>query len=558
MEAAGTELVDFVQHHHAVARAGLAQVLNDVAWQGANIGASMPADFCFVVDATEADAHEPAAGRFGDALPQRCFAHARWPNEAQDRAFARRVQLSHREIFEDALLHFLETEMILVQNAPRLGNVDGRFGLCGPGQFGQPIEVGAHHRRLTGAVGHPGETFEFLVRSFVDIGRHAGIDNRLLELVDFSGAFAAFAQLVLDDAHLLTQQVFAIYVANRRVCTFGDVARDFQHFNSAGEHQKQVVQARLQVEGFEQRLLVFRSDVQQARDHIGQLRRVGDAFQKSCHLGRRLRQQLKRFVRALFEGARPTFDFRGHCGGVVDILHAGNRERITFEVVQDAEATKASHDCPVRFVGCCQITQYRRAGADFVKIPGARVGRFGLPLQHHANRPFQAYGFLHPSLQGDTVDVERNDRSREQHVVANRKQDQRVVGDRMRAALRLRIGPCELRVDCRAGVDGQGTDITGFELGAHGCAIAILRSRTIRHPCSNSGEPSSMRPGGSAMRRSKSPWGISSLRTAWPRPASGSGRDPRTTSTPGSLMISIRSSVTPGIAMTITTSRSFS
>ena len=214
METTGTELVDFVEHHHAVARSDPAQALDDVARQGANIGAAVPADFRFVVDSAEAHAHEGAAGRLGDALAQRCLAHAGWPDEAEDRALTRRIQLAHCQEFEDALLHLLEAEMILVQDASRLGNVDHRFGLRSPRQFGQPIEVGAHHPRLTRAVGHSGESLEFLVRSLVHIGRHVRIGNRLRELVDLRSGFAAFAELVLDDTQLLAQQVLTIDIAD--------------------------------------------------------------------------------------------------------------------------------------------------------------------------------------------------------------------------------------------------------------------------------------------------------------------------------------------------------
>ena len=50
---AGAELVDLVEHHDAVARAGLADRLDDVARQRADIGAAMAADFRLVMHAAE-------------------------------------------------------------------------------------------------------------------------------------------------------------------------------------------------------------------------------------------------------------------------------------------------------------------------------------------------------------------------------------------------------------------------------------------------------------------------------------------------------------------------
>src|SRR5439155_23258762 len=88
VETAGAELVDLVEHLHRVARPGLAQVLDDVAGQRADVGAAMAADLGLVVDAAEADAREGAAGRLGDALAERGLADARGADEAEDRALS--------------------------------------------------------------------------------------------------------------------------------------------------------------------------------------------------------------------------------------------------------------------------------------------------------------------------------------------------------------------------------------------------------------------------------------------------------------------------------------
>ena len=50
---APAELVDLVEHHHAVARAGLADALDDVAGQRADIGAPVAADLGLVMHAAE-------------------------------------------------------------------------------------------------------------------------------------------------------------------------------------------------------------------------------------------------------------------------------------------------------------------------------------------------------------------------------------------------------------------------------------------------------------------------------------------------------------------------
>ena len=121
---AGAELVDLVEHHHAVARAGLADRLDDVAGHRADIGAAMAADFRLVVHAAEADAHELAAHGARDRLAERGLADAGRTDEAQDRRLALRRELAHREIFDDPPLDLVEIVMVLVEDAPRLDDVD--------------------------------------------------------------------------------------------------------------------------------------------------------------------------------------------------------------------------------------------------------------------------------------------------------------------------------------------------------------------------------------------------------------------------------------------------
>ena len=79
---AGAELVDLVQHHDAIAGAGLADCLNDVAGQGADIGSPVAANLRFVMHAAETDADKFAVHGAGDRLTERGLADAWRPGEA--------------------------------------------------------------------------------------------------------------------------------------------------------------------------------------------------------------------------------------------------------------------------------------------------------------------------------------------------------------------------------------------------------------------------------------------------------------------------------------------
>src|SRR5437588_771312 len=151
---AATELVDLVQHHHALAAAGAADALQDIAGQGADIGAAMAADLGLVMHPTEADADEFTPRGARDALPQRGLADPGRPDKAQDGAAAIGLELVDRQEFKDAALYFAQAVMVLVEDLARLGDVDRRLVLDRPRQLDQPFEIGARHRILAGRLRH--------------------------------------------------------------------------------------------------------------------------------------------------------------------------------------------------------------------------------------------------------------------------------------------------------------------------------------------------------------------------------------------------------------------
>ena len=56
----GSQLVDFIKHHHAATRPCFLQSLNDVARQSPYVGTAMAPDFCLIVHPSQGDAHKLA------------------------------------------------------------------------------------------------------------------------------------------------------------------------------------------------------------------------------------------------------------------------------------------------------------------------------------------------------------------------------------------------------------------------------------------------------------------------------------------------------------------
>ncbi len=119
----GAELVDFIKQHDAVIRAGAAECLDDIARQGAQIGAPVSPDFRFIVYAPHTDTDKFAAGGFGNALPKGRFTDTRGADKTQERASAFRVELVYGQKFQNAPFDFFQAIVILVQLFACLGNV---------------------------------------------------------------------------------------------------------------------------------------------------------------------------------------------------------------------------------------------------------------------------------------------------------------------------------------------------------------------------------------------------------------------------------------------------
>src|SRR5207244_2517045 len=80
------------------------QTLDDLPGQRTDVRAAVAADLRLVTHAAERDAMELAAERAGDRFAERRLADARRADEAENRVLARRPDLLHREVLEDALL----------------------------------------------------------------------------------------------------------------------------------------------------------------------------------------------------------------------------------------------------------------------------------------------------------------------------------------------------------------------------------------------------------------------------------------------------------------------
>ena len=83
------------------------------------------------------------AGGAGDAAAERGLAYAGRTDEAENRPLLVGLELSHRQVLDDALFDLFEAGVVLVQDLAGFRDVDDVVRRPGPRQVRQPLQVAA-------------------------------------------------------------------------------------------------------------------------------------------------------------------------------------------------------------------------------------------------------------------------------------------------------------------------------------------------------------------------------------------------------------------------------
>ena len=106
----------------------------------------MAPDFRLVLHPAQGDADELPPHGPGDGTPEGGLADPRRTDEAEDRPLVIAPQGTDRQVFEDALLDFLEVVMVLIENLLGVADVELIFGPLLPGDGAEVFQVGAGRR----------------------------------------------------------------------------------------------------------------------------------------------------------------------------------------------------------------------------------------------------------------------------------------------------------------------------------------------------------------------------------------------------------------------------
>ena len=183
-------------------------------------------------------------------------------------------------------------------------------------------------------LGHALEALQLLARVLLDLLGHLRLGDRLRRARRSRRALVVLAQLLLDRAHLLAQQVLALRFVERLLRLLVDLARQ----PSAPRCGARAARARLSRRAFRSnvsRSACFSSALMSIRPAMKSASAPGsvDALHRGSELGRHLRQQLQDLApRAPSAASIRALDLGRHRLRIrATQLHARDQERIAFE-----------------------------------------------------------------------------------------------------------------------------------------------------------------------------------------------------------------------------------
>ncbi len=270
-------LVNLIENEYGIRRASLLNALDDAARHGANIGSSVSANLTLVVQSAQRHAHILAFHGRGDALAERCLAHARRTIEADDGRLQIAAQLQYGQIFEYSLLDFLHAVVVLVEHFLSALEIETILCVFAPGQSGHLLQVVELHAILRTLWVKHVELVQFLVEYLGNILRPV----HLLGLVEQLGLLrraVGTAEFLLDVLHLLLQEVFLLLLVEVLPRLLVNLILELLQLNLTVLNLQQFDDALLEVANFEQLDLVFHRQRQVSAHEIGEHHGVGEVL----------------------------------------------------------------------------------------------------------------------------------------------------------------------------------------------------------------------------------------------------------------------------------------
>ena len=218
---------------------------------------------------------------------------------------------------------------------------------------------------------------------------------------------------------MLAQQEFALAVVHALFRLRIDFMRQAQDFDASCQQLQHLVEAMLQVAGFQHFLLLLHGEIENAGDEVGECSRRLDVLHCGRQIGRRLWQEFDDFGSALLQLQQARLDAGVFFFLLDDAFDAGDEERIAWQEFDSAKPFLAlAHDIVAALLGR-NVAQHAGGGADAVELFGRRRFEVGVVLQQQADLALAAHRFARGGNRRFAADGDRHDHAGKQHEVTH-------------------------------------------------------------------------------------------------------------------------------------------
>ncbi len=397
----------------------------------------MAAYFGLVTQAAQGHADELAPQRPRDGLPQAGLAHARRADKAQYHALALApdvvidcflrpfcrafmAQLAHGQVFQDAVLDVFQVIVVFVQHLAGVGDFQVVVGVRGPGQAGQPVQIGADHAILGRGSGQLGQAVQFAPGFFFGLLGHAALLYLGPKFFDLYLLLVALAQFALDGLDLLAQKVLALHLFHLRLSFGLYLAPQFQHLALPGQQAHEYVGLVHHVVLFEDFLGHLQVYAHKVCHRVKQLARVLDVDGHDDQFVGDAGRKGDNGAKALGDVAAQGFDFGGIFDDVGDHLHPRLQIRLGLDVFQDTDALQAAHDEADGAVRSLEGTMNGNGRPHAVRVFRHGHFYFGVPAGNQADDLVCGDGFIYQAHRAFLTNVQRLRGQRINHHAAQR------------------------------------------------------------------------------------------------------------------------------------------
>ena len=229
----------------------------------------MAADVGLVTDAAQRQTGALTVHGTGHGQGHGGLAHAGRADKAEDLALGVRVQLADGDKLQNALLHLVQSVVVLVQNFTGLGHIRPVAGGLVPRQLQADIQIVADNGGLGAGVGLLTQPLQLAEQLVMYLLRQA-------EGVDLSGVglqllVAVLAQLVLEDLDLLAEDHVALDLGHTAAYLLLHLRLQGQDVHLVGQDVVDKAQALLRVQLLQHALAVLVAEGDVLSDEVGQL-----------------------------------------------------------------------------------------------------------------------------------------------------------------------------------------------------------------------------------------------------------------------------------------------